>query len=199
MSTTSGQMDATSKVCHVVAMPYPGRGHVNPMINLCKLLAAKKTDILITVVVTEEWLGFIGPDPKPDNIRFSTIPNVLPSELVRGANHPAFYDAVMTKMGAPFERLLDQIQPPVATIIADIELLWAVPAGGRRDIPVASLSTPSASFFHLLFRNRELNLLGMFVFCLGWIWLVKITLLRVDTRWMIKCLTDEKQLWCSTF
>ncbi|XP_068339609.1 UDP-glycosyltransferase 87A1-like [Pyrus communis] len=152
-------MDATSKVCHVVAMPYPGRGHVNPMINLCKLLAAKKTDILITVVVTEEWLGFIGPDPKPDNIRFSTIPNVLPSELVRGANYPAFYDAVMTKMGAPFERLLDQIQPPVATIIADIELLWAVPAGGRRNIPVASLSTPSASFFHLLFRNRELNLL----------------------------------------
>ncbi|KAM0989618.1 hypothetical protein ACFX2A_013668 [Malus domestica] len=40
-------MDATSKVCHVVAMLYPGRDHINPMINLCKLLAAKKNDVAV--------------------------------------------------------------------------------------------------------------------------------------------------------
>ncbi|VVA16497.1 PREDICTED: UDP-glycosyltransferase [Prunus dulcis] len=150
-------MDTSSNVLHVVAVPYPGRGHINPIINLCKLLASRKNDIQITVVVTEEWLGFIGSDPKPNNISFRTIPNVLPSELVRGTNYPAFYEAVMTKMEAPFEKLLDQIHPPVTAIIADIELLWAVPAGRWRNIPVASLSTLSASVFHLLFRNRELN------------------------------------------
>lgn len=153
-------MDTSSNVLHVVAVPYPGKGHINPMINLCKLLASRKNDIQITVVVTEEWLGFIGNDPKPNNISFRTIPNVLPSELVRGANYPAFYEAVMTKMEAPFEKLLDQIQPPVTAIIVDIELLWAVPAGRRRNIPVVSLSTPSASVFNHLFRNRGLNLLG---------------------------------------
>ncbi|CAB4282123.1 unnamed protein product [Prunus armeniaca] len=152
-------MDTSSNVLHVVAVPYPGRGHINPMTNLCKLLASRKNDIQITVVVTEEWLGFIGSNPKPNNISFRTIPNVLPSELVRGANYPAFYEAVMTKMEAPFEKLLDQIHPPVTAIIADIELLWAVPAGRWRNIPVASLSTLSASVFHPLFRNRELNLL----------------------------------------
>ncbi|GAV58679.1 UDPGT domain-containing protein [Cephalotus follicularis] len=52
-------------VCHVVAMPYPGRCHVNPMMNFCKLLVSRKNDILITFVVTEEWLGYIGSDPKP--------------------------------------------------------------------------------------------------------------------------------------
>ncbi|BFG33833.1 hypothetical protein CerSpe_201070 [Prunus speciosa] len=80
-----------------------------------------------------------------------TSSNVLPSELVRGANYPAFYEAVMTKMEALFEKLLDQIQPPVTAIIVDIELLWAVPTGRRRNIPVASLFTPSASVFHHLF------------------------------------------------
>lgn len=153
-------MDTSSSVLHVVAVPYPGRGHINPMINLCKVLASRKNDIQVTVAVTEEWLGFIGSDPKPNNISFHTIPNVLPSELVRGANYPAFYEAVMTMMEAPFEKLLDQIQPPATAIIADIELLWAVPAACRRNIPVASLSTLSASVFHVLFRNRQLNLLG---------------------------------------
>ncbi|BBH04596.1 UDP-Glycosyltransferase superfamily protein [Prunus dulcis] len=142
------------ETCHgaiaKVAVPYPGRGHINPIINLCKLLASRKNDIQITVVVTEEWLGFIGSDPKPNNISFRTIPNVLPSELVRGTNYPAFYEAVMTKMEAPFEKLLDQIHPPVTAIIADIELLWAVPAGRWRNIPVASLSTLSASVIRVM-------------------------------------------------
>ena len=68
----------STTICHVVAMPFPGRGHINPMMNLCKLLASRKPDILITIVVTEEWLGFIGSDAKPDNIQFASIPNVTP-------------------------------------------------------------------------------------------------------------------------
>ncbi|PON85860.1 hypothetical protein TorRG33x02_183240, partial [Trema orientale] len=148
-----------TRVCHVLAVPYPGRGHVNPMMNLCKSLAAIKDDVLVTFVVTEEWFSFIKDDPKPNQIQFSTIPNILPSELVRGADFPGFYEAVMTKMEAPFEHLLNQIQPPVTAIVADTELLWAVPAGTRRNIPVASLWTMSASVFTMfhsydLIKNR---------------------------------------------
>uniref|UniRef100_A0A7N2KP17 Uncharacterized protein n=1 Tax=Quercus lobata TaxID=97700 RepID=A0A7N2KP17_QUELO len=68
--------------CHVVAMPYPGHGHINPMTNLYKILALNSNNILVTFVVTEEWLGFIGSGPKPDNIRFASIPNVIQSSLV---------------------------------------------------------------------------------------------------------------------
>ena len=79
-----------STLYHVVAMPYPGHGHINPMMNLCKILASKTNetiniDIIVTFVVTEEWLGFIGAEPKLDNIRFATVPNVVPSELVWAA------------------------------------------------------------------------------------------------------------------
>ncbi|KAE8655293.1 putative UDP-Glycosyltransferase superfamily protein [Hibiscus syriacus] len=76
-------MESSSSICHVVPVPYPGRGHVNPMMNPCKLLCSKTSNILITFVVTEEWLGFISSDKKPFNVRFRTIPNVGPSELVR--------------------------------------------------------------------------------------------------------------------
>ncbi|RVX22871.1 UDP-glycosyltransferase 87A2 [Vitis vinifera] len=46
-----------TRSCHVVAMPFPGIGHVNPMMNFCKLPASRRNDILITFVVTEKLFG----------------------------------------------------------------------------------------------------------------------------------------------
>ncbi|KAB1202239.1 UDP-glycosyltransferase 87A1 [Morella rubra] len=136
--------------CHVVALPYPGRGHVNSLMNLCKLLVSKKNDILVTFVVTEEWLGFIGSDPKPDNIRFASIPNVVPSELVRAADIESFLEATMTKMEAPFERVLGQLEPPPTVIVADTIVSFAVVVGNRKNIPVVSFWPMSASMFSTL-------------------------------------------------
>ncbi|XP_031271780.1 UDP-glycosyltransferase 87A1-like [Pistacia vera] len=145
------------KICHLVALPYPGRGHINPMMNLCKLLVSRRPDILITFIVTEEWLGFIGYATKPENIRFATVPNVIPSELVRANNFFAFLEAVFTKMEAPFEKVLDEVESasPVSAIIADTFMPWVVSVGKRRNIPVATLWTMSASVFSV-FHYREL-------------------------------------------
>ena len=38
--------------CNIVAVPFPGRGHVNAMMNLSRLLAARGA--AVTFVVTEE-------------------------------------------------------------------------------------------------------------------------------------------------
>ena len=84
--------------CHVVAMPYPGCGHINPMMNLCKTLASKNNNILVTFVVIEEWLGFISSNPKPDNIRFGIIPNVILLELACAVEVNSFVEATMTKL-----------------------------------------------------------------------------------------------------
>ena len=141
--------------CHVVAVPYPGRGHINPLMNLCKILASKKNDILVTFVVTEEWLGLISSEPKPENIRFCSVPNVVPSELGRAADHTSFFEATMTKLEAPFEQLLDWLDPPATVIVAETFLFWAVGVGNRRNIPVASFWPMSASVF-MVFRHFNL-------------------------------------------
>lgn len=136
---------------HVVAMPYPGRGHINPMMNLCKRLVRRYPNLHVTFVVTEEWLGFIRSDPKPDRIHFATLPNLIPSELVRAKDFIGFIDAVYTRLEEPFEKLLDGLNsPPPSAIIADTYVIWAVRVGRRRNIPVVSLWTMSAtilSFF----------------------------------------------------
>ena len=144
--------------CHVVALPYPGRGHINAMMNLCKLIALKQPDILITFVVTEEWHGFIGTDPKPDSIQFATLPNVIPSEIGRAKDFLGFVVAVKTKLQEPFELLLDRLgstTTKVSVIVADPYVVWAVRVGNERNIPVASLWPMSASVFSM-FDHFEL-------------------------------------------
>ena len=152
---------AGSVGCHVLAMPYPARGHINPTLNFCKSLVANTThQIHVTFVLTEEWLSFIGSDNNPTspNIHFATIPNVIPSELVRAADQLGFMEAIMTKMEAPFEQLLHRLQPPPTIILCDSFLFWAVDVGNRRNIPVASFWTMSASMFSLLHHHHLLEL-----------------------------------------
>ncbi|XP_021716269.1 UDP-glycosyltransferase 87A1-like [Chenopodium quinoa] len=144
--------NSANKNRHMVAMPYPGRGHVNPMLNLCKLILTKSNDILITFVVTEEWLSFLSsefPQP-PANFRFASLPQVIPSEIGRSGDFPGFVEAVLTKLQDPFERLLDRLEPPTTAIVYDMILYWIVGVGDRRNIPVAILVTFSASFLSVV-------------------------------------------------
>ncbi|CAM0954873.1 unnamed protein product [Alopecurus aequalis] len=143
--------------CHVVAVPYPGRGHVNAMLNLCRLLAARN-GVSATVVVTEEWLGLLGGRPSAAGaarVRLETIPNVVPSEHGRAADMDGFFEAVNTRMEAPFERLLDRLDPPTA-IVADTFLPWAVCVGNRRGVPVCILSPLNATMFSLHYHFDRL-------------------------------------------
>ncbi|KAG5567057.1 hypothetical protein RHGRI_002580 [Rhododendron griersonianum] len=104
-----GPNDNPTTICHVVAIPYPGRGHVNPMMNFCKLLSSKRDEILITFIVTEEWLGILSSEPKPPaNIRFATIPNVIPSEIGRAADVPERGNELVNYIpGIPPTRIAD--------------------------------------------------------------------------------------------
>ncbi|KAI3986903.1 hypothetical protein MKX01_014604 [Papaver californicum] len=134
------------------------------MMNFCKLLANKfsvKDDIRIYFVVTEEWLGFLESSSEsrlPPQIQLRSIPNVIPSELVRGLDHSGFFQAVLIKMEDPFEQFLDQLQQEddpgvvVTAIIADTLLPWAVSVGNRKHIPVVSLWTTSPSLFSIVYH-----------------------------------------------
>ncbi|CAL0334971.1 unnamed protein product [Lupinus luteus] len=95
----------------------------------------------------ENWLRSISSEPKPHNLRFCTIPNVVP-ELNRSAdNFISVIEAVMTKMEAPLEELLDRLEPPPNVIIYDGFLFWVVDVGNRKKVPVAAFWTTSTSEF----------------------------------------------------
>lgn len=152
-----------TRLRHVVSMPWPGRGHINPMLNLCKRLVRRDPNLIITIVITEEWLGLIGSNLKPNRIHFATLPNVIPSELVRANDFIGFVDAVITRLEEPFEHLLDRLDsPPPTAIIADTYIIWAVNVGLRRNIPVASFWTTSATILSLFIHSDLLATHGHF-------------------------------------
>ncbi|KAG9138541.1 hypothetical protein Leryth_012890 [Lithospermum erythrorhizon] len=153
---------------HVVAIPYPGRGHINPLMNLCKQLISnysttRTQNLVITFVITEEWLGFIGSEAKPTNIQFATIPNVLPSELSRASDMVGFVRATQTKMAEPFGKVFEEVEKKMKVdfIIADSFMNWVIEFGARRNIMVASFWPMSAMVFtifhhsHLLVQNGQ--------------------------------------------
>ncbi|PIM97442.1 7-deoxyloganetin glucosyltransferase [Handroanthus impetiginosus] len=133
------------------------------MLNLCRLLLNAEPQLLVSFIVTEEWLGLLGGSlPLPPNFSFRTIPNVIPSEIGRAKDFAGFYESVLTKMEAPVEQLFDRLQPPEpSVIIYDTYLNWVVAMGNRRNILVASFYTMSAtvfSIFHhsnLILQNRH--------------------------------------------
>lgn len=142
---------SANKLCHVVALPYPERGHINPMLNLCKLILSKSNKIFITFVVTEEWLGYLSSELKhtPPNFQLAALPQVIPSETERAADVMGFIEAVLTRLQGPFEHLLDRLQPPPTAIVYDVIMSWVVGVGNQRNIALASFVTVSASFFTL--------------------------------------------------
>ncbi|MCL7051700.1 hypothetical protein MKW94_028172 [Papaver nudicaule] len=142
------------KRCHIVAVPFPGRGLINPLMNFCKHLARKLGDnVKITVVVTEEWLGILesDPDPMPPQIQLRSVPNVIPSEFVRSStlDFESFLQIVLVEMEAPFEHVLNTSEP-ATVIIADFSLIWAFSIGNRRSIPIVSFWTASSFMFSVL-------------------------------------------------
>ncbi|RWR76041.1 stomatal closure-related actin-binding protein 1 isoform X1 [Cinnamomum micranthum f. kanehirae] len=144
---------------HVVIIPHPSRSHINAMLNFSKLLASSNGGLHLTFVVTEEWLGLIGSPAAPRNIRLRSIPNVIPSEFVRGADFVGFFQAIHSKMEGPFEELLERLEPTASFILADTLLSWALELGKRREIPVASFWPIAASTFalHLHFHMLVTN------------------------------------------
>ncbi|XBI66226.1 hypothetical protein VPH35_045855 [Triticum aestivum] len=192
---------------HVVAVPYPGRGHINPMLAVCRLLVAADGALTVTVVVTEEWHALLASAPTlPDRLRFATIPNDVipppppppPPERSRGVDHAAFFEAVSVKMAEAVRQLLGrlvlELQPRPEGIVVDTYLTWGVAVGTRCRIPVCSLWTQPATFFLALYhldlwpsgdeheRDEELSTKSMdqYVSCFS---SVRMSDLMVFSRW----------------
>ncbi|XP_074367646.1 UDP-glycosyltransferase 87A2-like [Apium graveolens] len=175
-------LEQAAPTAHLVAIPFPGRGHINPMINFCKLLATKHPDFLITLVVTE-WLGFLSSESQPsDNMLFRTIPNVIPSELVRAADHSGFIKATSTEMKAPVELVIEGLEPRPMAIIYDAFLTWVVSIRGS--ISKAAFWPMSATVFsmflhyHLLCRNHHLPLLNLSG--VPYLWVTRVEASRIN-------------------
>ncbi|XP_020217162.1 UDP-glycosyltransferase 87A1 [Cajanus cajan] len=175
---------------HVVVVPYPSWGHINPMMNMSKILVSKNTNIHVTFVVTQHWLATTAAQPKPhNNITLASLPDLASAANTLGD----VVHAVMTQMEAPLEDLLRRLQPPPTFLICDAFLFWAVAVANRRKIPVAAFWTTTPSelwllYFHIFQRNQRggQNSFFDYIPSISWIRQADIPLLDENNRQILQ-------------
>lgn len=151
---------------HAVFVPYPAQGHVNPLMQLAKLLHSG--GFCVTFVNTEfnhrrlvrsKGPGFL---TSLSDFRFETISDGLPP-LDRDATQDIWVlsDSVQKNCLGPFKELLAKLNsssesPPVSCIISDGSMSFTVKAAKEFGIPEAQFWTTSACGFMAYLHFREL-------------------------------------------
>ncbi|KAL3651641.1 hypothetical protein CASFOL_004643 [Castilleja foliolosa] len=138
---------------HVVCIPFPAQGHVNPMLNLAKLL--HQNGFHVTFVNSDynhrRLLKSRGPsalDGLPD-FRFASIPDGLPpSDADTRQDIPSLCVSTTTTCLEPFCELLSELNssggPPVSYIVSDGAMSFTLKAAERFRLPEVLFWTTSA-------------------------------------------------------
>ncbi|KAL2468113.1 UDP-glycosyltransferase 85A2 [Forsythia ovata] len=144
---------------HVVFIPFPAQGHINPMLKLAKIFHSK--GFHVTFVNTEfnhrRLLKSRGPDSLKglESFRFETIPDGLPiSDADATQDIPSLCESTTNTCLAPFKDLLHRLNdtvssnvPPVSCIISDGVMSFTLDAAEELGIPEVLFWTTSACGF----------------------------------------------------
>ena len=145
-----------AKAAHVVVLPLPSRGHVNPMLHLATRLAAEEG--LDVTFVNSEANGRIMNKIGSGSIRFIEIPDGLPLDADRSGYMIDLAKSVMTKMAGHFHRLIERLMeesdtgeervPCPTCIIADTWLApFSIETAANFGLSHVSFWTQSAASF----------------------------------------------------
>lgn len=142
---------------HVMVVPFPGQGHINPMLQFAKRLASKNVGVIF--VITEEnhkrMLKAQGATPgaskKSEEVRFETIPDGLTSDSER--NDVIILTEMLYKTGGvPLGNLIESVNaegPKISCIVHDSFLGWVPEVAKKFKIPSAFFWTQSCAVYSI--------------------------------------------------
>ncbi|CAL5058850.1 unnamed protein product [Urochloa decumbens] len=152
---------------HVVVVPYPGAGNINPALQIAKLLHRHGTYVTFVntehnhrrVQDTEGAAAVLG----RDGFRFEAIPDGL-SEADRGKQDYGRGLAVSTstRCAAPFRDLIVRLNatpgvPPVTCVLPTMLMSFALGVARELGIPTMAFWTGSAAALVTTMKLRELE------------------------------------------
>lgn len=162
---SSNTNEVSCRPLHVVAFAYPLQGHIIPMFNFAKKLAAK--GVIVTFVNTESCHANIikshnGEDPLISHarssgldIRSAQVGDGLPVEFDRSLNHDEFMESLRINMILHVEEFIADLstkEPPVSCFIADTFFVWPDRISKKFGIPHASFWTEAAVVFSIYYH-----------------------------------------------
>ncbi|XP_051130300.1 7-deoxyloganetic acid glucosyltransferase-like isoform X2 [Andrographis paniculata] len=132
---------------HIVILPFPGQGHVKPMLILAELLS--RSSLAVTVVNTDHnhrRLVAGGGTDTAGGIDFLSIPDGLPPEHPRIGTSVADLLFSIPKFTKPiFKSLISSMRRPPACVISDAIMSFAIDVAGELGIPAMTFRVCSAA------------------------------------------------------
>ncbi|GAA0178887.1 transferase [Lithospermum erythrorhizon] len=169
-------MSSQKKTPHVVCIPFPAQGHINPMLKLAKLLHYK--GVQITFVNTEynhrRFVRARGPDSVGGlpEFQFEAIPDGLPpSDADATQDIPSLIESTSKNCLASFCSLISKLNsdgPNVTCIVADVCMGFSIEVAQQFGISIAVFLPPSgcailvATHFEQLIERGCIPLKGMY-------------------------------------
>lgn len=159
---------------HVVFVPYPAQGHINPLMQLAKLLHLR--GFYVTFVNTEfnhrrlirsKGLDFVKGLP---DFRFEAIPDGLPpSEVDATQDLWALSDSIQRNCLEPFRELVAELSssmeaPPVTCIVSDGLMTFTIKVAQELGMREVQFYTTSACGFMAYLYLGELIERGLVPF-----------------------------------
>ncbi|GLJ25456.1 hypothetical protein SUGI_0487430 [Cryptomeria japonica] len=152
---------------HVVVIPFPVQGQINPLIRLSQKLASQ--GITITFVNTDfnHFKIMKARNAHPGtlespclNIRFVQVSDGLPLDFNRMAMPVEAFNALMTTMRASAEDLLYKLltqscEPPVSCIIGSSFLIWSFDVAKKFELPFIAFWSQAVSV-QVIYRHLSM-------------------------------------------
>lgn len=142
---------------HVVCVPFPAQGHIDPMLKLAKLLHNKGFHVTFVnnVYNHNRLLRSRGPNAldRIPTFRYESIPDgLLETDGDRMQDVPSICEATMKNFLAPFKEILQRINarddvPPVSCIVSDGIMSFTLDAAEELGVTCVNLWTASACGF----------------------------------------------------
>ncbi|XP_021740240.1 7-deoxyloganetin glucosyltransferase-like [Chenopodium quinoa] len=146
--------EAKGQKPHAVCIPFPLQGHINPMLQLAKILHSKGFHITFvnTEYIHKRLLRAQGPDAVVDSpsFRFKTIPDGLPpSDSNSSQNLDSLCESTENKCLQPFKELIACLNeaddvPTVSCVVSDGIMFFTIDAAKEFGVPVVLFWTASA-------------------------------------------------------
>lgn len=136
-------MESGANYAHVLLLPYPSQGHINPMLEFAKRLASH--GLLATLATTRFILSSTHPEPGP--VALAPISDGFDrAGFTEAASIAAYIDRLESVGSDTLDELLRSERAagrPVRVLVYDSFLPWARDVGAKHGLATASFFTQS--------------------------------------------------------
>ncbi|KAK1566989.1 hypothetical protein Q3G72_007005 [Acer saccharum] len=148
-----------SKEAHVLVLPYPAQGHINPMLEFAKRLVSKGIKSTLAITIYQSKSLHMHLDPESSSIAIETFSDGYDEGgYAKAESDEAYLEALNVAGSKTLEELikkLNDIGQPVTAIVYDGFLTWGLDVGKKFGLIGVTFFTQSAAVNNIYYHVKR--------------------------------------------